>query len=40
VILGCGVPMFRALDHSVKLRLVETHAFGSGVIYLRYEKAA
>lgn len=37
VVLGSGTPFFPALDHPLKLRLVETHTFGSGVVYLRYQ---
>jgi dihydrofolate reductase len=36
VILGGGTPMFPALSQPIKLRLVESHVFGSGVVYLRY----
>jgi dihydrofolate reductase len=36
VILGGGTPMFPALERPIKLRLVERHQFGSGVVYLRY----
>jgi dihydrofolate reductase len=39
VILGAGTPMFPALDEATKLRLVETHTFGSGVVFLRYRCA-
>ena len=39
VILGSGRPFFPALDDTIKLRLVETHTFGSGVVYLRYQRA-
>lgn len=37
VVLGSGTPFFPALDHPIKLQLVETHTFGSGVVYLRYQ---
>jgi len=37
VILGSGTPFFPALDNPLKLRLVETHTFDSGVVYLRYQ---
>jgi dihydrofolate reductase len=36
VILGGGTPMFPRLGQPNKLPLVESHRFGSGVIYLRY----
>jgi dihydrofolate reductase len=35
VALGAGTRMFPPLDEVVKLRLVETKAFGSGVVYVR-----
>jgi dihydrofolate reductase len=38
VVLGSGTPMFRALDDKINLRLVETRTFGSGVVYLRYQR--
>ena len=34
VILGSGTPMFPPLDNPIKLRLVETHTFHSGVVSL------
>ena len=36
VVLGKGTPFFPLLDSKINLRLVETHTFGSGVVYLRY----
>jgi dihydrofolate reductase len=39
VMLGGGTPMFPALSEPLKLRLLETRTFGSGVLYLRYERA-
>jgi len=39
VILGGGTPMFSALDNQISLRLVETRTFGSGVVFLRYQRA-
>jgi dihydrofolate reductase len=39
VVLGSGTPMFPALDDKINLRLVETRTFGSGVVYLRYQRA-
>jgi dihydrofolate reductase len=36
VVLGGGTPMFPALPQRVELRLLETRAFGSGVLYVRY----
>jgi dihydrofolate reductase len=40
VVLGAGTPFLPALDAPLKLRLLETHTFGSGVVYLRYEIGA
>ena len=37
VILGAGTPFFPPLDGRLGLKLLETRAFGSGVVYLRYE---
>jgi dihydrofolate reductase len=39
VILGGGKPMFSRLDHEIKLQLIETHTFGSGVVLIRYQLA-
>jgi dihydrofolate reductase len=39
VLLGSGTPFFPPLDTPLRLRQVETHAFGSGVVLLRYEAA-
>jgi dihydrofolate reductase len=36
VVVGGGTPIFPALGDPIKLRLVETHTFGSGVVYLCY----
>ena len=38
VILGSGTPFFPALDHQIKLHLVETRTFTSGAVFLRYQK--
>jgi dihydrofolate reductase len=35
-VLGSGKPMFPVPDYSASLRLVDTRAFASGVVYLRY----
>jgi dihydrofolate reductase len=40
VVLGGGKPFFPPLDQPLKLRLLETRKFASGVVYLRYEPAA
>jgi dihydrofolate reductase len=37
VILGAGTPYFPASQTARNLRLVEKRAFGSGVVYLRYQ---
>jgi dihydrofolate reductase len=39
VILGAGTPMFPVLEKPVRLRLVETRPFRSGVILQRYWRA-
>ncbi len=36
IILGGGKPMYPQLEQPVHLRLAETHAFKSGVTFLRY----
>ena len=38
VVLGGGKPMFPVLDKILRLRLIETRRFGSGVIMLRYQR--
>jgi dihydrofolate reductase len=40
VVLGQGRALFRPAEHPTPLRLVETRVFGSGVVLLRYERAA
>jgi dihydrofolate reductase len=40
VLLGGGKPMFGPLHGTVPLHLVETRRFGSGVVLLRYQRAA
>jgi dihydrofolate reductase len=40
VLLGRGTPLFRASDTRSSLRLVESRAFGNGVVLLRYVRAA
>jgi len=39
VMLGEGKPFFPPLATSLNLRLMETRPFGSGVVYLRYQRA-
>jgi dihydrofolate reductase len=36
VVLGGGTPFFPSLEHRIELELLETRAFGSRVLYLRY----
>ena len=36
VLVGGGIPYFPHGERRVNLELVETHIFGSGVVYLRY----
>ena len=38
VVLGQGSPFLPALEDAIKLQLVETRTFGSGVVYLRYNR--
>jgi dihydrofolate reductase len=38
VVLGDGTPYFPALDERTDLELVETRAFGSRVVYVRYRR--
>jgi dihydrofolate reductase len=40
VILGAGTPFFPTMADRQGLELVETRAFGGGVVYLRYRPAA
>ncbi|WP_016697911.1 dihydrofolate reductase family protein [Actinoalloteichus spitiensis] len=39
VVLGDGTPYFPTHDHRTALRLTDSHVFGSGVVYLRYQPA-
>jgi dihydrofolate reductase len=39
VLLGGGTHYFPALDERIDLELVETHAFASRVVYVRYRRA-
>jgi len=39
VVLGGGKPFFPDLENAMPLRLLETRTFGTGVVYLRYERA-
>ena len=38
VVLGGGTPFFPALEDRIRLRLTDTRTFGSGVVYLRYQR--
>jgi dihydrofolate reductase len=37
-VLGAGTPYFPPIDERIDLRLVETRTFGSGVVYVRYQR--
>ena len=36
IVLGGGKPMFRESPDRMRMKLIETHTFGSGVVLLRY----
>ena len=38
ILLGNGRPMYPELNESIRLKLVETHTFQTGIIYLRYQR--
>ena len=38
IILGAGRPIYPALNEAVRLKLVETHTFHTGIVYLRYQR--
>ena len=38
ILLGAGRPIYPALNESIRLKLVETHTFQTGIIYLRYQR--
>ena len=38
VVLGGGTPYFPVLDERIDLELLETHTFGSRVVYVRYRR--
>ena len=40
VILGGGTPYFQPLDKRADLELIESHTFGSRVVYVRYRDVA
>jgi dihydrofolate reductase len=37
IILSAGRPLYQGLNEAVRLKLVETHVFQTGVVYLRYQ---
>ena len=37
ILLGVGRPLYPALNEAVRLKLVETHTFKTGIVYLRYQ---
>ena len=39
IVIGAGKPLFPRSGPSVNQRLLETRAFGNGVLQLRYRKA-
>ena len=38
IILGTGRPLYPALNEAIRLKLVETHTFQTGIVYLRYQR--
>lgn len=38
IILGAGRPLYPRLNEAVRLKLVETHTFHTGIVYLRYQR--
>src|SRR5512140_2902227 len=38
IILGAGRPIYPALNEAVRLKLVESHTFHSGIVFLRYQR--
>jgi dihydrofolate reductase len=39
VVLGSGLPYFPPLESPIRLRLIDSHRFASGVVYQAYERA-
>jgi dihydrofolate reductase len=37
IILGAGRPIYPATNEAIRLKLVETHTFHTGIVYLRYQ---
>jgi dihydrofolate reductase len=38
ILLGAGRSIYPALNEAVRLKLVETHTFQSGIVYLHYQR--
>ena len=38
ILLGAGRPIYPAMNEAVRLKLVETHTFHTGIVYLRYQR--
>jgi len=38
IILGAGRPLYPALNEAIRLKLVETHTFNTGIVYLHYQR--
>lgn len=38
IILGAGRPLYPMLSEAVRLKLVETHTFNTGIVFLRYQR--
>lgn len=38
IILGTGRTIYPAVNEAVRLKLVETHTFHTGIVYLRYQR--
>ena len=38
ILLGAGRSIYPALNEAVRLKLIETHPFHSGIVYLRYQR--
>jgi dihydrofolate reductase len=38
IILGAGRPIYPAMNEDLRLKLVKTHTFKTGIVYLRYQR--
>ena len=38
ILLGAGRPIYPVLNEAVRLKLVESHTFHTGIVYLRYQR--